>query len=312
MKKHLKQVQQHEGVMELETIQKNNGNLNNRTGNGSIKLLMLFAFITLFGYRAMSQDVIILKSGDEVKSLVQEVGTEYVKYKKFDNQSGPVYNVAISDIFMIKYANGDKDVFTKPAGASNSSAQSSGQNSYRSQNEDTNTDSSIQNNRQNSYNKENENTDQYGNTDQNVSEYRHRYPGLSFLFSFLYPGIGQYYNGQVGKGVVMTVLATGSLATMIVMYSNANTDSYGNINISDNDATTVGVAAIVMLGTYIWSMIDAPVSASAMNRRNEPLSWNVGKSSKLSITPDVLSSNLIGTKTIYQAPAYGLSLKLDF
>jgi hypothetical protein len=42
-----------------------------------------------------------LKSGDEIKSLVQEVDAEYVKYKKFDNQAGPIYNVAVSQIFMI-------------------------------------------------------------------------------------------------------------------------------------------------------------------------------------------------------------------
>jgi len=65
------------------------------------------------GAKAVAPDVIILKSGDEVKSIVQEVGTEYVKYKKFDNQTGPVYNMALSEIFMIRYANGSKDVFAE-------------------------------------------------------------------------------------------------------------------------------------------------------------------------------------------------------
>jgi len=63
--------------------------------------------------KEVAPDVIILKNGDEVKSIVQEVGTEYVKYKKFDNQTGPVYNMALSEIFMIRYANGSKDVFNK-------------------------------------------------------------------------------------------------------------------------------------------------------------------------------------------------------
>ena len=80
---------------------------------GNFKSFTLLAFIMLIGVRAMAQDVIVLKNGDEIKSLVQEIGTEYVKYKKFDNQTGPVYNVPISKIFMIKYENGTKDVFNE-------------------------------------------------------------------------------------------------------------------------------------------------------------------------------------------------------
>ena len=77
------------------------------------KSFTLLTFITLFGFSAMAQDVIVLKNGDEIKSLVQEIGTEYIKYKKFDNQAGPIYNVAITQIFMIKYENGTKDVFNE-------------------------------------------------------------------------------------------------------------------------------------------------------------------------------------------------------
>ena len=48
---------------------------------------------------------------DFESSWVVTIGVEYVKYKKFDNQNGPIYNIAISDIFMIKYENGTKDLF---------------------------------------------------------------------------------------------------------------------------------------------------------------------------------------------------------
>jgi len=75
------------------------------------KIFLFFCLICICIANTFAQDVITLKSGDEIKSLVQEVGTDYVKYKKFDNQTGPVYRVAISNIFMIKYVNGTKDVF---------------------------------------------------------------------------------------------------------------------------------------------------------------------------------------------------------
>jgi len=81
----------------------------------NFKLFTLLAFISLFGFSTMAQDIIVLKNGDEIKSLVQEIGMEYVKYKRFDNQTGPVYNVAKTEIFMIKYENGTKDVFNEVA-----------------------------------------------------------------------------------------------------------------------------------------------------------------------------------------------------
>jgi len=115
MKNYSNQVQLHERVMENGDHFKNGASPKSLMSRKKIKLFALLAFILLFGVKAMAQDVIVLKSGDEIKSLVQEVGTEYVKYKKFDNQSGPVYNVAISQIFMIKYENGAKDLFNEPA-----------------------------------------------------------------------------------------------------------------------------------------------------------------------------------------------------
>ena len=83
--------------------------------NLNFKLFTLLALFWLFGISAMAQDVIVLKNGDEIKSLVQEIGTEYVKYKRFDNQTGPIYNMAKTEIFMIKYENGTKDVFSEEA-----------------------------------------------------------------------------------------------------------------------------------------------------------------------------------------------------
>ena len=59
-----------------------------------------------------AQDIITLKSGEEIKALVQKVGVSEVEYKKFENPNGPTYTLLKSNIFMIKYENGEKDVFT--------------------------------------------------------------------------------------------------------------------------------------------------------------------------------------------------------
>ena len=60
---------------------------------------------------AFSQDIIVLKNGEEVKAKVSEIDMDAVKYKKFDNLAGPVYTLKKTEIFMIKYENGTKDVF---------------------------------------------------------------------------------------------------------------------------------------------------------------------------------------------------------
>ena len=72
-------------------------------------VILFFLFITpqLF----LAQDILILKSGDEIQAKVNEVGTKEIKYKKFSNLTGPVYTILKSEVFMIKYQNGSKDVF---------------------------------------------------------------------------------------------------------------------------------------------------------------------------------------------------------
>jgi len=60
-----------------------------------------------------SQDIIILLSGEDIHSIVQEIDDIYVKYKRIDNPNGPNHTLKKSDIFMIRYANGSKDVFNE-------------------------------------------------------------------------------------------------------------------------------------------------------------------------------------------------------
>ncbi len=67
--------------------------------------------ISCSGYNLNAQDIIIFRNGEETKSKVLEVSTDQVKYKKWENQDGPTYSSLKSDIFMIKYQNGTKDIF---------------------------------------------------------------------------------------------------------------------------------------------------------------------------------------------------------
>lgn len=73
---------------------------------------MLFLSILVFTVsNGIAQDIITNKNGDEIKSKVLEVSQSEIKYKKIGNPSGPTYSIPKSDVFMIKYENGEKDVF---------------------------------------------------------------------------------------------------------------------------------------------------------------------------------------------------------
>lgn len=60
----------------------------------------------------LSQDIITLRTGEQIRSKILEIGQTEIKYKKFDNQNGPVYVVVKSDISNILYENGTKDFFS--------------------------------------------------------------------------------------------------------------------------------------------------------------------------------------------------------
>ncbi|MDR2775345.1 MAG: hypothetical protein LBC19_11515 [Tannerella sp.] len=77
------------------------------------KLILLLACLAFFAQGSYAQDVITKKNGDGVKAKVAEISAEYVKYKKFENLTGPDYTIAASDIFMIKYEDGSRDMFEK-------------------------------------------------------------------------------------------------------------------------------------------------------------------------------------------------------
>ncbi len=59
------------------------------------------------------QDILTTKTGEDVLAKIIEVGHTEIKYKKFDNQDGPVFTLLRSDVLMIRYENGTKDIFTE-------------------------------------------------------------------------------------------------------------------------------------------------------------------------------------------------------
>ena len=72
--------------------------------------LFLLIMISTIGY---SQDILTKKNGEDIQAKVLEVTTGEVKYKKFDNQSGPTFTILKSELLMVRYENGTKDIFSE-------------------------------------------------------------------------------------------------------------------------------------------------------------------------------------------------------
>ena len=99
-------------AMETETIQKNGASPKSHTSRWNLIKIFPFFVILYFGAAGtFAQDIITLRNGDDIEALVQEIGMDEVKYKKFENSNGPNYTLKKSEIFMIRYVNGSKDVF---------------------------------------------------------------------------------------------------------------------------------------------------------------------------------------------------------
>lgn len=60
-------------------------------------------------------DLIIFLNGEEISVKVIGTGSDEIRYKRCSNLSGPTYSIRKSEIFMVKYADGTKEVFSIPS-----------------------------------------------------------------------------------------------------------------------------------------------------------------------------------------------------
>lgn len=73
--------------------------------------LMALAALTFACNCASAQDLIVKKDGTVIQAKVTKIGTSEVEYKKWSNQDGPQYSIAVADILAINYMNGEKETF---------------------------------------------------------------------------------------------------------------------------------------------------------------------------------------------------------
>ena len=80
------------------------------------KIILIIFLLPIF---TLAQDNIVLKNGEDINAKILEINESVIKYKKYDNQEGPIYTILKNEIFFIKYPNGDKDIFSNINSISN-------------------------------------------------------------------------------------------------------------------------------------------------------------------------------------------------
>jgi uncharacterized protein (TIGR02145 family) len=76
-----------------------------------IKYVILILVGLFFTQTSQSQDVLFLTNGNEYQVIIKKVGVSAIEYIRYDNQSGPLYEVNKSEVYKIKYPNGVEDIF---------------------------------------------------------------------------------------------------------------------------------------------------------------------------------------------------------
>lgn len=101
-----------------------------------MKTFAFFILASLFSSYSFSQDTLYTTDGSVLAGRVTEINQDAIKYKKSSNPDGPVYVLNKSDIVLIEYQNGSKEVFKKTAGSMDASTANSNTNNNNNNNND--------------------------------------------------------------------------------------------------------------------------------------------------------------------------------
>ena len=248
---------------------------------------MIAATIFLAGsFSIFAQDIIFMKNGSEIQAIVREVGIEDISYKRFNYQNGPTYRLKKSEISMIKYEDGNQDIFD---------------NKYQSNN-----------NRQ--QRPENQRNYYRNDIDFNLQPWAYKYtfgrlinpygpeksPFLAGFLSALVPGVGQFYNGDAGAGLLFMGC---NIACNLIWMNAISTDYYGNKSVDRSTFTVAFVGAIIV---QVSSIVNGAQVAKRVNRTR---GYYLGENTHLQIQPAIIQQQSILKGREY---AYGMNFSLNF
>jgi hypothetical protein len=179
------------------------------------RILFIIVVLGLFTTTSFAQDIITKKNGEDIAAKISEVTHTEVRYKRFDNLEGPIFSILKSEILMIRYANGTKDIFNEeasqqPADANNVQLPKVSPDTY---------------------------TYTFGNPINPVGGKKSAWgAGIASLFI---PGLGQFINGDIGGGFLFL---GGNIVCNLVRL-NAQNDSMALLGLLGG--LTVNICSII-------------------------------------------------------------------
>ncbi len=78
-----------------------------------LKRIIFFTLLISLGGFLLAQDVLLLKTGEEIECWITEVGTTDIKYETAEYTGGGIHTIAKSTVFVILYESGKRDVLVK-------------------------------------------------------------------------------------------------------------------------------------------------------------------------------------------------------
>lgn len=72
------------------------------------KITLIFLLLCMI---ASAQDIIVTTDSKRIESKIEEVGKDYIKYRKKSNPNGPLFVMSASEIKLIVYENGEAQMF---------------------------------------------------------------------------------------------------------------------------------------------------------------------------------------------------------
>ncbi|MBB3186047.1 hypothetical protein [Microbacter margulisiae] len=130
----------------------------------------------------------------------------------------------------------------------------------------------------------------------------HKDPVFATSFSIMVPGMGQIYNGQIGKGLVFMATSYGGLAV-------------GAVALSSHHSGLATAGFITAAISYIWSIVDAGSTSNSINRKNNLAHIAFNPNKHLAVFPSISTledpqGNLVcGTTNAGLAVAYNFGDK---
>lgn len=239
---------------------------------------------------AYSQDVITKSNGDEINAKIIEVTQTEIKYKKFDHLDGPIYTLSLSEVFMVKYENGTKEIF--------------------SQDDKSKINKLPEGVRPGMMYKELKGIYDYNLYTPQYSDPHNLY--AAGICSFLIPGLGQMISGEVGRGLGFLGGAVGCT----LLYGIGGAMVVGSVDPYDNSintamagtGTVLAICGLVgMISIDIYSIVDAVRVAKVKNMYLRDLQGLSSFELKLSPFIQPASNHNFNTTA-----SVGLSLKARF